>query len=174
MTLLSTALQIAVKAHDGQKDKAGVDYIWHPITVAGFCNGEKGKLAAILHDTVEDSDVTLDGLREAGIGEDIVTAVDCLSKRKDESLDAYYGRVAANDIAIEVKFADMRHNGDRARWPKESRDKAEDNYIKYAGRTVSLYEAVGERAKTLMSEGTLDLLLKMLEERGGSFGRREG
>jgi len=150
------ALELATKAHEGQKDMSGEDYILHPITVSEYCITEKGKIAALLHDVVEDTEVTLDDLRSAGFGEDIVTAVDCISKRKGEELQSYLSRVASDGIATEVKFADMRHNG--SRWPAERPKKeARKNYEKYNGRAKQLLIMVGEeRALRSMSEETYD------------------
>ena len=79
------ALLIATKAHEGQKSKNGEDYILHPITVSIYCITERGKIAALLHDVVEDTDVTLEDLRREGFGEDILNAVDCVSKREGDS-----------------------------------------------------------------------------------------
>jgi (p)ppGpp synthase/HD superfamily hydrolase len=149
------ALQIARKAHDGQKDKVGEDYIKHPLTVSYYCKTERGQIAALLHDVVEDSDVTLKDLRAAGIGEDVITAVKCLTKIKDEKLTDYYNRVALNDIATEVKFADMRHNSDRSRFPKDRQKEAEENNQRYFERAKELSRIAGkERSKSLMTDET--------------------
>ena len=64
--LYDKALQIAVRAHKGQKDKAGHDYILHPIRVSERCDDPRAKIVALLHDTIEDSDITADHLREEG------------------------------------------------------------------------------------------------------------
>jgi len=150
------ALRIATKAHKGQKDKSGEDYILHPIAVSGYCITDRGKIVALLHDVVEDTDVTLNDLRKAGFGEDIVNAVDCISKREGEETSHYLERVATDDIATEVKFADMRHNG--MRWPADRpKEEAEKNYEKYNGRAKKLLQMVGEKhAKGLMSKETYD------------------
>ena len=152
------ALMLATKAHKGQKDISGEDYILHPITVSVYCITEKGKIAALLHDVVEDTDVTLDDLRAAGFGDDIVTAVDCLSKRKDEAVSHYLERVASNDIAAEVKFADMRHNGSRTKRPIDSpKGWVKKNYKKYNKRSQQLFTIVGAgRAAGAMSEETYE------------------
>ena len=150
------ALEIATKAHSGQKRITGEDYIMHPITVSGFCITNKGRITALLHDVVEDTDVTLGDLRAAGFGEDILFAVDCISKREDEETDDYLGRVEASDIAVEVKFADMRHNGSTwpSDWPKK---KGKKNFKKYNGRAGKLLLMVGmERAERLTSKETFE------------------
>ena len=79
MKELKKAIDIAIKAHGKQKDDIGDAYIWHPFAVATYCKDERAKIAAILHDVVEHSFTTLDDLRAAGIGEDVVEAVGCMT-----------------------------------------------------------------------------------------------
>jgi len=159
---LSAAIRIATRAHEGQKDKVGVDYILHPLAVSSYCKTERGKIAAVLHDVVEDTDVTLDDLRAAGIGEDVVAAVDCLTWRVDEALEDYFSRIVPNDVAVEVKFADMRHNGDKARWPDEMRDRAAKDAEKYGERMRRLFQSVGaERVAGLLSKETYDCVYRV-------------
>ena len=168
------ALQIARKAHEGQKDKCGVDYIEHPIAVAAYCDSGIVKTAALLHDVVEDSDITLEALREAGIDDEIVKAVDCLTKRSGEGEDVYFARLAAdgngNRIAAAVKFADMRHNSDKSRWPTDKQDKAEENYQKYHGRAMRLFSLIGkEKARELMTDETYKWLMGKSKWDGTKF-----
>jgi (p)ppGpp synthase/HD superfamily hydrolase len=137
------ALKIAKKAHKRQKDKVGVAYIKHPLAVSALCKSERGKIAALLHDVVEDTTVTLDDLRRAGISEDVVVAVDCVTKRKDEEPDDYYKRIAGNAIALEVKLADMQHNSDVSRWPHVKQKEAYANYAKYITRMGKLCNLAG-------------------------------
>jgi (p)ppGpp synthase/HD superfamily hydrolase len=159
MNELEIARQIAGKAHSGQKDKSDADYILHPLKVSEYCKTNRGKIAALLHDVVEDSDITLGDLKKGGIGEDVVLAVDCLTKREGEPLGDYYRRVASNDLAVEVKFADMRHNSDAGRWSEDRREEALKNFQKYLGRARMLFDLVGAtRAKSLMTAETLDWL----------------
>ena len=68
------ALKIATEAHKGQVDKSGVDYIKHPIAVASFCKNPLAKVAALLHDVIEDTDITEEDLRARGIEDDIIFA----------------------------------------------------------------------------------------------------
>jgi (p)ppGpp synthase/HD superfamily hydrolase len=142
-----TALSIAQKAHAGQKDKTGADYILHPLAVAESIaffewnlQCEQKRIAAMLHDVVEDSPVTLDDLRTAGISEEVVAAVDCLTKRDGETLDAYFARIRPNHIAHQVKVYDMKHNMDVSRWPVERMDEAFANREKYAERLQRLFK----------------------------------
>jgi (p)ppGpp synthase/HD superfamily hydrolase len=109
---LKLAIEIAAKAHAGQYDKQEQPYIQHPIAVmwAVEAFGDEAKMVAVLHDVVEDTSVTLDDLRQQGIPEVVVVAVDAISKRKGESYETYLSRVQENDLAFKVKVEDIKHN----------------------------------------------------------------
>lgn len=120
------ALAIAEIAHKGQKRKGGADYITHPLAVCEIAvnladrfNKEFGlaldlktvKKIALLHDVVEDSDVTLKDLKKAGLCKDGLKAVDAVTKRKGEEYHQCLKRIAiAGFYAITVKLADLKHN----------------------------------------------------------------
>ncbi len=108
------ALQIAQKAHAGQVDKAGKDYILHPITVASYMDTDIEKTIAYLHDVLEDTDVTVDALRKIFPNE-IVDTLITLTHRKDESYFEYIQRVSKSKLAKKVKVADLLHNLDITR-----------------------------------------------------------
>lgn len=110
-----SALELATAAHHGQVDKAGVDYINHPIKVAESLNTEEEQTVALLHDVVEDTEITLDDLRGRGFSDSVVKAVDCLTRRRGEPRDAYLQRIAGNPLAVVVKLADLTHNFDLSR-----------------------------------------------------------
>lgn len=115
------AHSIAEKAHAGQKDIAGEDYIKHPIKVSSECDSCKGKIVALLHDVVEDSDITIDDIRAEIPDEEILTAIVLLTKtKKDRYGDGYVEyltRIKNNDLAREVKIADLQHNMILSRLP---------------------------------------------------------
>ena len=115
MYQIETALEIAIKAHKNQKDRYGKPYILHPLRVMMNVNGEDEKIAAILHDVVEDSEITLDDLRKSGFNVKIIDAVDCLTKREGEDYFDYIKRVLISPIAIRVKLADLEDNMDLKR-----------------------------------------------------------
>ena len=117
MSTLGRAIAIAAEAHQKQLDKAGVPYILHPIRVMLKQTGETDMMAAILHDVVEDTDWTLDQLRSEGFSEEIVEAVDCLSRREGETYEAFTERVKTSAIARRVKVADLEDNMDVKRLP---------------------------------------------------------
>lgn len=108
------ALQIAQKAHSGQVDKAGKDYILHPMTVASYMDTDVEKTIAYLHDVLEDTDVTVDALRNIFPNE-IVDTLITLTHRKDESYFEYIQRVSKSKLAKKVKVADLLHNLDITR-----------------------------------------------------------
>jgi (p)ppGpp synthase/HD superfamily hydrolase len=115
--LLDRAIQIAVKAHAGQKDKNGQPYILHPIRVMERVRLPKDKIVAILHDVVEDTPWTPDQLRAEGFSQEILDALDCVTKREGEEYSAFVARSASNPIALRVKLADLEDNMDVRRLP---------------------------------------------------------
>ena len=104
------AVRIATGAHDGQVDKSGKPYIGHPVRVMNRVHGEYERMAAVLHDVIEDTTVTKADLRAAGCPERVITAVDALSHRPGEPQADYLARVAADPIAVAVKHADIADN----------------------------------------------------------------
>ena len=108
--IFETALEIATRVHRGQKDKNGVAYILHPLAVAAQLDSLELKTIAILHDTIEDTEVTADYLLEKGIPKYIVNAVQLLSKPENEDYETYLKRVKENPLARQVKLADLAHN----------------------------------------------------------------
>lgn len=118
--LFVKAEQLAREAHQGQKDKSGADYIGHPLRVSARCQSPKAKIAGLLHDTVEDTYVTPQLLKEMGFDDDIVEAVLALSRRADETYAEFIVRASQNEIAKEVKIADLEDNMDIRRLPELS------------------------------------------------------
>lgn len=110
--LYDLALQIATKAHEGQKDKSGYEYIMHPIRVAERCKDTRAKIVALLHDTIEDTFVTTDYLREQGFPDEIIEGVLSVTKHQGESYDEFVRRAAENHLGKEVKKADLEDNMD--------------------------------------------------------------
>ena len=113
--MIDIALAIAKKAHAGQVDKAGVDYIQHPLYVASQIKTEQEKAVALLHDVLEDSDITVADLLAYGLSNEVVTAVQTLTKKKGQSYQDYLGKVKSNNLARVVKLADLKHNSDLSR-----------------------------------------------------------
>lgn len=114
--ILEKAIQIAVEAHAGTRDKGGKAYILHPISVMMRCETEEEKIVAILHDVVEDTDWTFDALRKEGFSETIIEALETVTKySEEENYDDFIQRSLKNDIGRKVKIADLRENLDVTR-----------------------------------------------------------
>ena len=107
-------MHIAYNAHQGQLDKSGAPYIFHPIHLAEQMDDELSCCAALLHDVVEDTTVTLEDLRKDFPGE-VVEAVRLLTHEKGVPDVEYLTAIKANPIALKVKLADNAHNGNQTR-----------------------------------------------------------
>jgi (p)ppGpp synthase/HD superfamily hydrolase len=112
---LQDAIRLALDAHRGQKDRYGAAYVLHPLRMMNRLTAEPDRIAAVLHDVVEDTTTTGDDLRRQGFGEEIIAAVECLTKRRGEHYDTYIERCKGNPIARRVKLADLEDNLDLRR-----------------------------------------------------------
>ena len=117
MNKVETALNIAIKAHQGQTDRDGEPYILHPLQVGLMGTTDEERMAGFLHDVLEDSDITADSLLEAGIPESVVNALTLLTHAKDEPYVDYIQRIidSHNPVALKVKFNDLTHNYERGK-----------------------------------------------------------
>ncbi len=113
--MLDKAIEIAHIAHKGQLDKAGKPYIGHPLRVMNAVETDDEKIVGVLHDAVEDSDLTLEDLKVAGFSDVIIEAIDAITKREGEKPKDYLNRVMDNSLALKVKIADMTDNMDISR-----------------------------------------------------------
>ena len=111
------ALELAVEKHKNQTDKAGNPYILHPLHVMENVNSKEGKIVAILHDIIEDTDITEDYLFKIGLSKRIVDAVVALTRSEDMDYQEYIKNLSSNPLAKEVKLADLEHNMDLKRLP---------------------------------------------------------
>jgi (p)ppGpp synthase/HD superfamily hydrolase len=107
-------MHMAYNAHHSQVDKSGAPYIFHPIHLAEQMEDEASCCAALLHDVVEDTDVTLDDLRKE-FPEEIVEAVRLLTHEEGVPDEEYLVAIRENPIALKVKLADNAHNADHSR-----------------------------------------------------------
>ncbi len=118
MITIEDALRIAIEAHEGQKDLDGNPVILHPMTVAIAGRNREEQIAGLLHDVVEDSDITFEELIRRGVDEIVVDALRLLTHDKDKmTYEEYVEQIASsgNDIAIHVKYNDLSHNLQRGR-----------------------------------------------------------
>jgi (p)ppGpp synthase/HD superfamily hydrolase len=122
---LEDAIALAVEAHRGQRDKAGQTYILHPLRVMMRLEGEAERMVAVLHDVVEDSSYTLERLRELGYPEEVLGALERLTKREGETYEAFIERVLPHPLARRVKLADLEDNMDVRRLPAVTAKDAE-------------------------------------------------
>ena len=112
MATLERAIEIAVEAHKGQKDKAGMPYVLHPLRLMFKMESNNEKIAALLHDVVEDSDWTLDDLKKEGFNSDVIEAVSLLTRDEKDSYDEFVQKTVSNPISKNVKIADINDNLD--------------------------------------------------------------
>ena len=127
---LIKALFLCVIKHWKQKDKAGKRYIWHPIHVMLNVEGYNEKIVALLHDIVEDTDVTVPDLKNLKFSKEVVEAVDVITKKKDQEYFSYLKSIKDNSIAKKVKIEDLKHNSDLKRL-RFVTQKDMDRVIKY-------------------------------------------
>ena len=115
---LGDALILATASHRGQTDKAGRPYILHPLQVMqnlGRDATEEERIVALLHDVVEDCEVSPQDLRERGYSETVLEALALVTKVEGEDYDEFMRRLAPNPIARRVKIADLTDNLDLSR-----------------------------------------------------------
>lgn len=110
MALIETSLTIALHAHTGVVDKAGRAYILHPLRLMAKMTTDIEMAVALLHDVIEDSDITAADLLAQGIPNEVVEAVLCLTKQADENYQDFVLRAKQNTIARKVKIADIEDN----------------------------------------------------------------
>lgn len=118
MSTLKRAIQIATEAHKGQFDKAGREYIGHPIRVMEMGKTEDEKIVGVLHDVIEDTDWTFERLEAEGFSQEVINALRCVTKTSEnENYDDFIDRVKKNPLAAAVKINDLTDNMDIRRLP---------------------------------------------------------
>jgi len=143
---LETTLEFATRKHKGQTDKAGRPYIFHLIRVMenlGPDASDEERMAALLHDVVEDCGVSLGDLRDAGYPEAVVTAVDHLTKNAEGERDYFKAieRAARNPMALRVKIADLSDNSRRERIPNLT--KADEERLEKYAQSLKFLRSLG-------------------------------
>lgn len=126
--LTTKAMKIAYRKHSGQKDKAGLPYIFHPYHLAEQMGDDEYAICtALLHDVVEDTDMTFEDLEKEGFPEEVITALKRLTHDDNtEYLGKYIEDIKADPLARRVKLADLRHNSDPTRLPP-AKNETEEN-----------------------------------------------
>ena len=118
MTTLERAIAIATEAHAGQVDKAGEPYILHGLRVMLAVETTEERMAAVLHDVVEDTDWTIEGLREEGFSNEVLGAIQSVTKQDGETYQEFVRRAAIHPIGKAVKIADLLDNAALSRIPE--------------------------------------------------------
>lgn len=108
--MLEKAIIIATKAHSGQLDRGGQPYILHSLRVMQSCNSDLEKICAVLHDVIEDTNISLDELKEEGFSEEVLVVLDLLTKKDQEDYSTFIDRISMNETACRVKIADLQDN----------------------------------------------------------------
>lgn len=127
MSTLEKAIIIATKAHSGQVDKGGHPYILHPLAVMMNVETNVEKIVAVLHDVLEDTELTLNDLESEGFGYDVLIPLEILTKGKGVSYDDYIKQIAKNNVARNVKMQAIRNNMDLSRIENLSKKDFERN-----------------------------------------------
>lgn len=113
--LLERAIAIAEQQHAGQVDKAGRPYIEHPLRVMNTMSSDAERIVAVLHDVIEDTNLTLNQLAAEGFPGYVLDALDSVTRRAAETYDAFVARAAKDPIGRVVKYADLQDNANLAR-----------------------------------------------------------
>lgn len=118
MQLVEKAIALAVEAHAGEVDKAGMPYILHPLHLMMQMETAEEMITAVLHDVIEDTPITLDDLRQQGFPEVVLEALVLLTHdTANTSYEDYVAAIKPNPLARKVKLADLAHNMDIRRLP---------------------------------------------------------
>jgi (p)ppGpp synthase/HD superfamily hydrolase len=115
MAALEEAIALAVEVHKGQMDKSGQPYILHALRVMFRMSDEVEQIVGILHDVVEDSAMTFGDLRQMGFSEEVIEALDGVTRRDYETYSEFIARSQHHPISRRVKLADLEDNMDMRR-----------------------------------------------------------
>ncbi|CAI8843305.1 HD domain-containing protein [Pseudomonas serboccidentalis] len=133
---LERAIALAATAHAGQVDKGGAPYILHPLKVMLRMSSLEERIVAVLHDVVEDCGISLDDLRKEGFSEEVLSAIESVTKVAGESYEDFVERAAQNPIGRVVKLVDLEENSDLSRIASPSWEDLErvEKYRRAIGR----------------------------------------
>ena len=113
--LTKKAMKISFEAHKNQTDKNGMPYIYHPIHLAEQMTDEATICVALLHDVVEDTNITFEQLEAEGFSNEIISAIKLMTHDDYVPYMDYVTEIKKNPVATAVKLADLRHNSDLTR-----------------------------------------------------------
>ena len=141
--LTKKALKISFDAHKNQVDKSGMPYVYHPFHLAEQMNDELSTCVALLHDVVEDTDITLDDIKSKGFSDEVIEALSLMTHNDGVPYLDYVRAMKDNPIARKVKLADLAHNSDLARLDKVD-DKAIERVNKYKQAMDAVIDKFGK------------------------------
>lgn len=125
------AMILCYNAHQGQVDKSGIPYVFHPLHLAEQMDDEDSTVAALLHDVVEDTDYSLQDLQDMGFGDAVIDALKLLTHDPQVPYMEYVKAIAENPLARKVKLADLEHNSDISRLDHEPTEADLERRMKY-------------------------------------------
>lgn len=141
--LTALAMRIACEAHNNQLDKGGFLYIHHPLFIAQQLHTENDVVVALLHDVIEDTDMTIDDLKNLGIPQECLDAIDLLSRKEDDVYIEYIQSLRHNKMACRVKRLDLLHNLDFRRLLQD--EKQESRLKRYSKALVMIESYLAEQ-----------------------------
>ncbi len=113
--LTKKALKLCFDTHKDQVDKSGMPYVFHPFHLAEQMDDEMSTVCALLHDVVEDSEMTFDGLSDMGFPSEVIEVLRLLTHEDEVPYMDYVREIKNNPVARKVKLADLKHNSDSTR-----------------------------------------------------------
>lgn len=143
-SLLERAIGISREAHRGQVDKGGAPYVDHPMRLMNRATSTAAKIVAALHDIVEDSCLTLADLSAEGFPSSIVEAIDHLTRRPNETYEAFIERISLHPLAVEIKLLDLEDNMNVGRLRSVTTDDMK-RLKRYSAAHARLKEAVSHQ-----------------------------
>lgn len=129
------ALKLCFEAHKNQVDKSGMPYVFHPFHFAEQMMDENTTVVALLHDVIEDTDYTIEDLKNVGFNAAVLEAISLMTHSKDVPYMDYVAEIKKNPIAKAVKLADLKHNSDLSRL-----DTVDNKAIKRVGKYKNAIE----------------------------------
>lgn len=135
------ALKLMFEMHKNQKDNAGMPYVFHPFHLAEQMSTEEETIVALLHDIIEDTQITLEDIKEMGFDDNIIVSLSLLTHKNNEDYDTYIKRIATNKTATIVKIVDLKHNSDLTRldYVTDYAYKRTKKYKKYLNYLETVY-----------------------------------
>ena len=137
--LTKKAIKISFNAHKNQVDKSGMPYVFHPFHLAEQMDDEYSVCVALLHDVIEDTDITIEDLKAEGFPKEVINAIELMTHSDSVLYLDYVKAIKNNSIARKVKLVDLKHNSDLSRL-----DNIDDMALKRAEKYKKAIEILQE------------------------------